>query len=190
MRCTLALVVLASACWTKTKDRAEPKAVAPAPKQACDRDAIVETVCGSGCAPNADALRSIDIAQLYVTKPAAPIGTPFAAEDRAVFRAFTLDRAATTRYRDELTSEEELSREAIEAHCCYSRCSPLVVGVPTGAKPPSSLPTPELCIPRPVAGTSVGAPGDLRCPHGVKLDGALRPYVKTVDERCCYDMRM
>jgi hypothetical protein len=170
----------------------QPKLTAP-PSATCPRDAIVETICGSSagstCKPRADALQSIDTARLFVTKPAAPIGTAFEAEDRALFRGFALDHEDTLRYRDELVGENELSQKQIDRHCCYSRCTPLVVGRPTVTKPPISLPTPEVCIPRPEGGTSVGAPSDARCPHGVELDGTVRPYVKTVDEQCCYDMR-
>jgi hypothetical protein len=144
---------------------------------------------GGKCRTSADTLQSIDIADLFVTKPAAPIGSSFQAEDRAQFREFSFDPDATTRYRDELTSENELSRKAIDRHCCHSRCTPLAVGEPAETKPPLQIPTRETCIPRPSAGTSIPAPGDQGCPHGVQLDGVLRPYVRTTDDRCCYGMR-
>lgn len=121
------LLVYVMACWSsKPAERPQAtKVVTTSSNTTCARDAIVETICGSisgpTCAPRADALQSIDTARLFVTKPAAPIGTAFEAEDRATFRDFALDHDDTQRYRNELAGENELSQKQIDGHCCYSK---------------------------------------------------------------------
>jgi hypothetical protein len=137
---------------------------------------------------NGDGLASVDSAFLYVTAAGAPPGTAFNG-DRTIFRTFVVDRSETTRYREQLRSEDDLEPATVANHCCYSGCAALVVGKPTTTHERLPLATPEVCIPRPPAGTNVPAAGDRACPAGVELDGNLRAYVGTTDERCCYDMR-
>ena len=151
----------------------------------CAPDTIVESACGPSatkrCSSRGDGLRSIDVSHLYVTEPLAPIGTTLETEDRTLLASFALDRGATSVYRDELAAEGELSLSQIDHHCCFSRCTPLVVGVPARVTAQIALPTPELCIPRPPAGTTLAAAGDRGCPAGVNVGCVIRGYVQTVD---------
>lgn len=196
---TLSIAVATAACWST-------KAGPPSPTvedtrsgsstfdaSTCPRDAIVESVCGGStrkrCGPRGDSLHSIDVSHLFVSEPAVAVGSTFDADDRGHFRDFVLDWGVTSRYREDLTAEAELAPAQVEAHCCYSRCTPLVIGVPAPAPAPIPLPTPERCIPRTPVGATRPAPTDGHCPIGVKLNGVIRRYVHTTDDQCCYDMR-
>ncbi len=175
------------ACWTGPS--AQPTEATSAPVHArphrfeasrCPRDTIPETACGSvddgarSCGRSASRLSNVDDAKLYVT----------ALDDGDVERAlrgFRYDRRSTRAYRGELDRgrDEPLA-------CCYSACSRLTVGPGDLVKPLVGYSIVHTCIPAPPGGTSMPAIADRACPMGVELGGALRPYVATERNKCCY----
>lgn len=185
------------ACWTQTPPSAPPKRSEPpvyaAPKpvepeiamfepKTCEVDTIVETLCGRGsgeyCGANA---ATVDLANmvegLYVT--------PFD-DARTAAQSFILDDRASEAYVTRLQSlNEKLDGKP---GCCFSRCTPLVVGA---AKPvPSPMPAyqmrNEACIPQPPKGTTQPDANNAACPQGVEIQGELRPYSSTRNDQCCY----
>ena len=189
------------ACWTSPGSQsaapAKPNAgespvYTAAPKRtveiamfdgkSCLTDQIVETVCGRGtgeyCGATAKSVElAINMDGLYVTTP-----------DDARFRAmdFILDDSTSEAYVTRLQNMNE--RLEGKPACCYSRCTPLVVGA---AKPlPSPLPAyhmrNEACIPAPLKGTASPDVNNAACPQGVEIQGELRPYSSTRNDQCCY----
>jgi len=186
------------ACWTSAQTTAptsseQPPVYTAAPKRtapeiamfdakSCAVDTIVETLCGRDtgeyCGPTA---KTVDIATmmegLYVTTQD---------DARAAAKDFILDDRASEAYVTRLQGlNEKLDGKPA---CCYSRCTPLVIGA---AKP---LPTPlpsyqmrnELCIPQPPKGTTQPDANNAACPQGVQLQGELRPYTQARNDQCCY----
>ncbi len=174
------------ACWTQQV----PPPAAPPPKppaetgfdrHACPRDSIPETVCGpreeelGRCGPSGDTLASYEETKLYITEENG---------EKRTFRRFVLDARATAEYRKTL-AEDGI---AVNEQCCYSRCTPLSVGrIETPAPDPRRYHE-NRCIPPPPRGTSVPADDDASCPAAVRFEGALRAYVTTEDEMCCYSV--
>jgi hypothetical protein len=185
------------ACWTQAPSsapkRSEPPPVYAAPKRvepeiamfdvrSCEVDTIVETLCGRGageyCGPNAGTVDLANMVEgLYVT--------PFD-DARKVANGFILDDRASEAYVTRLQSlNEKLDGKP---GCCFSRCTPLVVGA---AKPvPSPMPSyqmrNELCIPQPPKGTTLPDANNASCPQGVQIQGEMRPYTSTRNDQCCY----
>ncbi|MDQ3341917.1 MAG: hypothetical protein M4D80_42770, partial [Myxococcota bacterium] len=186
------------ACWTQTPPSAPPKrhvepAAYVAPKRAepeiamfdvksCEVDTIVESLCGRGSGEYCGATAAtVDLANmvegLYVT--------PFD-DARAAAKGFILDDRASEAYVTRLQSLNEKLEG--KPGCCYSRCTPLVLGA---AKPVPS-PTPayqmrnEQCIPRPPKGTTQPDANNAACPQAVQIQGELRPYNSTRNDQCCY----
>jgi hypothetical protein len=186
------------ACWTQTQSSAPPKRHEPpvvyaVPKRAepelamfdaksCAVDAIVESLCGRGSGEYCGATAAtVDLANmvegLYVT--------PFD-DARGAAKSFILDDRASEAYVTRLQSLNEKLEG--KPGCCYSRCTPLVIGA---AKP---VPTPmpayqmrnEQCIPRPPQGTTQPDANNASCPQGVQIQGELRPYTSTRNDQCCY----
>lgn len=186
------------ACWTSSQPSAPPPTEAPpvytaTPRRGepeiamfdaktCAVDTIVETVCGRGsgeyCGPTAKHVELANMMEgLYVTTHD---------DARAAADEFILDDAASEAYVTRLQALNE--RLDGKPACCYSRCTELAVGA---AKPlPSPLPAyhlrHEVCIPAPPKGTTQPDANDAACPQGVQLQGELRPYSATRNDRCCY----
>lgn len=170
------------ACWTSQVPEPAPASPKPVAEDfdpgACVRDTIPETVCGvreeelGRCGPRGDSLASYDENKLYVTDEDG---------EKTTFRRFVFDRKATLDYRTLLGADGL----ALHEHCCYSRCTPLVVA---RSAPPErrGRETTTRCMPRPPGGTSVPAPTDKSCPNAVKLNDVLSPFSSTVDKTCCY----
>jgi hypothetical protein len=170
------------ACWTSQVPEPAPAAPKPVAESfdpgACVRDTIPETVCGvreeelGRCGPRGDSLASYDENKLYVTDEDG---------EKTTFRRFVFDRKATLDYRTLLGADGL----ALHEHCCYSRCTPLVVA---RSAPPErrGRETTTRCMPRPPGGTSAPAPTDKSCPNAVRFNDALAPFSSTVDKTCCY----
>jgi hypothetical protein len=149
-------------------------------RTACAQDAVVESLCGTtargetACPDTADAI-DVKLEQLHVTS---------VWDVADVRRQFVFDPHATDGYLATLTGEgsELLDR------CCFSTCSPLVVGQPQA---PLQPPKPGMtrgrrCVPVPPSGTSMPAAADARCPTGVKFAGVLAPFESSTADECCY----
>ena len=171
------------ACWTQQVPEAAVQAAKPAAsadfeRSACARDTVPETVCGvreeelGRCGPRGDSLASYDDTKLFVTEDSS---------EKVTFRRFVFDRQATVDYRAVLAADGI----AVTDHCCYSRCTPLVVGR-VGVVGRAGDDVVTRCLPYPPGGTSVPAHDDPACPAGVRFDGAIRPYAATDDKTCCY----
>ena len=146
------------ACWTQAtapEPAAPPVApivMPPPPREhepamfdaaACAVDQIVETVCGRArgeyCTPTAASVELTSSGDLYVT--------PYE-QARAQARDFILDDAAS----EALVTRLQATNEPLEGRpaCCYSRCTPLVVGVAAPlAPPPAHHVKREHCVPTP-----------------------------------------
>lgn len=173
------------ACWTQqvpepTAPPAKPPAAADFDRAACARDTIPETVCGvrdeelGQCGPRGDSLASYDDTKLYLTDESS---------EKSTFRRFAFDRKATTDYRAVLAADGI----AVNEHCCYSRCTPMVVGSRAAAV--DSVRRRETrCLPQPPGGTSAPSRLDAACPAAVRFDGTLRPLSEIVDKTCCYSV--
>jgi hypothetical protein len=173
------------ACWTQQVPEpaappAKPPAAADFDRAACVRDTIPETVCGvrdenlGQCGPRGDGLAFYVDTKLYITDESS---------NKATFRRFVFDRTATTDYRAVLAADGI----AVNEHCCYSRCTPLVVGR-TGAAGDSARRHETRCLPQPPGGTSAPARGNAACPAAVRFDGTLRPLSEVVGTTCCYSI--
>lgn len=184
LRHQLLIAMGVPACWTQqVPEIAPPPAPPPAEvgfdRAACAPDSIPETVCGvreealGRCGPRGDSLASYDDVTLHVTEETT---------EKRTYRRFVLDARATAAYRATL----EAGEVALGEHCCYSRCTPLVVGRPAPATPGRRLSFEDRCIPKPPRGTRVPAPEDPACPAGVRFAGALRPHTSAEDDACCY----
>lgn len=173
------------ACWTQQVPEATSQAAKPAvptdfERAACPRDTVPETVCGAReedlprCAPRGDSLASYDDTKLYITEESG---------EKVTYRRFVFDRKATDAYRTLLAADGV----AVTDHCCYSHCTPLVVGnAGMTGRPGDDVVT--RCLPYPPGGTSVPVREDPACPAGVRFEGALRPYSATDDKTCCYSV--
>ena len=185
------------ACWTQatTAPRTEPpppREVVGAPPRhepdiamfdprSCTVDAIVETMCGrvkgDWCQPTADKLDVSSSADgLYVTSIDVALAN---AKD------FILDDKRS----EELVLALQAANEKLDGRpaCCYSRCTPIVVGT---AKPAPQQQAyymfREQCLPPPPQGTTQPDTNHPECPRGVSLDGDLRPFAAMRDDKCCY----
>jgi len=185
LRHQLLIAMGVPACWTQQVPEATSQAAKPAvptdfERAACPRDTVPETVCGAReedlprCAPRGDSLASYDDTKLYITEESG---------EKVTYRRFVFDRKATDGYRTLLAADGV----AVTDHCCYSHCTPLVVGnIGVTGRPGDDVVT--RCLPYPPGGTSVPAHDDPACPAGVRFEGALRPYAATDDKTCCYSV--
>src|SRR6188508_1687218 len=178
------------ACWTQPATTAptkhEPPVVYTTPKRdepqikmfdakTCTVDQIVETVCGRGtgeyCGATAKTVELANMMEgLYVTT---------FDDARTAAQDFILDDRTSENYVTRLQSLNE-KLEGKPA-CCYSRCTPLVIGQakPAVAPMPSYQMRNEQCIPQPPKGTSQPDANNAACPQGVQIQGELRPYSQT-----------
>jgi hypothetical protein len=185
------------ACWTapgapaKSTEPARPAYTPSKPAdpdiamfdaKKCGVDTIVESVCGRGVGEYCPATaKTIEIAStsdgLYVTSYDDALAT---AGD------FILDDEKS----EVFVTRMQMLNEKLDGKpaCCYSRCTPLVIG--PGKPLPSPLPTyyvrTETCIPRPPKGTTQPDATSPECPQGVEISGELRPFASARNEMCCY----
>ncbi|MCW5806495.1 MAG: ferritin-like domain-containing protein [Deltaproteobacteria bacterium] len=174
------------ACWTAPAADVKPPEPPKAPAigafdaKSCARDTIPEMVCGMReegaprCGPTAASLDTFDARHLHVTQNDG---------EKHTFRRFVFDGAGTEQYRDELVAESEGGGRD-ESQCCYSRCTPMVIGQAEPATPGYRVES--RCMPHPPNGTSIPSTKDARCAAGVRIEGALRPYLSSTAETCCY----
>jgi hypothetical protein len=193
-----ALLVLLAGCWSGPKPQPPPK---PAPNNTvlvCNKDQLFETVCGSVAAPNETGTcgpMGDSLLTYGKTKVVISFGT--GVEHDPAWKNFPLDNAATLEYRKELDGKVSVP----ENHCCYSRCTQLVVAktAPPIGEPPPTHKKGELCIPPPPAGTNAPHAQVPSCPAALDLQGNKAPYrgpLKPTEqgarpwwfhgESCCY----
>jgi len=185
------------ACWTQTAT-STPQAVTPPPlvspvrheppplamfeRASCQVDQIVETVCGRVAGEYCPATA----ANVELAHPTDGLYVTTLERARATARDFVLDDHASGDFVTRLQS----TNETLEGRpgCCFSRCTPLVVGTPK----PLATPLPpnharrDVCLPPPPRGTSVPEPTSPTCPQGVQIGSELRPFGGLHQEKCCY----
>ena len=198
LRHQMLLAIGLPACWTQTPapKPAEPVPVAvepPPPRRtepqiamfdakSCTVDTIVETVCGRMTGEYCDGTA----AKLEISNNAEGLYVTTYEAARASAKDFILDDKASEAFVVRLQAlNEKLDGKPA---CCYSRCTPLVVGQ---AKPlPSPMPAyhmrQEHCVPAPPKGTTQPDATNPACPQGLQLQGELRPYSTTRNDQCCY----
>jgi hypothetical protein len=183
LRAFLALV--ATACGGQRAAPHEPTPVADQQvivfnRYVCERDTIVETLCGGEPECGRDRRRLAVVPAL-----ARP----------AISRWDAIDGGARDELLPDLLRTAALEQAIIDAPakfhvegapCCYSRCVPIVVGPAGIAQAAPLADDEESCVPAPVNGTRFPDRSEWRCPAAVKLAGFLRPFRAMEGGECCY----
>jgi hypothetical protein len=182
------------ACWTQQATHREPAppheqivvsrhvvepAIAVFDPASCGEDTLAETVCGVG---DSDAC-GLDGSSIRLTSSDNKLHVTSWTEADKSGRSFLPDDKATDDYRARLGNDKQLAFK-----CCFSRCTPLVVGHASPQTVTSSHQVLGLeCIPAPKS-TSMPDVANPACAVGVKLNGELRPYSSGTSARCCYQV--